>query len=165
MATFSTGGKPTYVYNLSTNTWHQVGAKVDTSAGYEWGGSHTFLNTSLFKDHMVVEDGFNNFLNPTIRDSVLPTPARGTTCFVRQDSVGDPLNQIQFYNGTEWIGIISGTLIAGKGEILVGTAANQFTNLPVGEEGDVLVVDESTETGLSWQPASGTLSSLLFMGG
>jgi hypothetical protein len=84
--------------------WYLVAAKADTSAGYEWGGAHTFLNTVSFDDAVTATQGWNNFLNPAARDAALATPVRGTICFVRQDAGGSALNQIQYYDGSSWVG-------------------------------------------------------------
>lgn len=126
--TFDNSGKPTYMFQAgSTSTdgvWYAVGAKVDTAAGYEWGGTHTFLNTINFDATVVARDGWNNFLNPAARDAALPSPVRGTIAFVRQDAGGNALNQIQFYNGTAWVandGDING-VTAGAGLTGGGTA-------------------------------------------
>lgn len=40
--------------------------------------------------------------------------------------------------------------ITGKGDILAGTGPAQVGRLPLGEDGDVLVVDRSTPTGMRW---------------
>jgi hypothetical protein len=52
----------------------------------------------------------------------LTAPVAGTLVFVRQDSGGSPLNQIQFYNGSAWVandgdisGVTAGTGLTGGG--------------------------------------------------
>ena len=126
--TFDNSGKPTYMFQAgATSTdgvWYAVGAKIDTAAGYEWAGAQTFLNTVTTDATVILRDGFNNFLNPAARDAALTAPVAGTLVFVRQDSGGSPLNQIQFYNGTAWVandGDISG-VTAGAGLTGGGTA-------------------------------------------
>jgi hypothetical protein len=126
--TFDNSGKPTYMFQAgATSTdgvWYAVGAKVDTAAGYEWAGAQTFLNTVTTDATVILRDGFNNFLNPAARDAALTAPVAGTLVFVRQDSGGSPLNQIQFYNGSAWVandGDISG-VTAGAGLTGGGTA-------------------------------------------
>jgi hypothetical protein len=124
--TFDYSGKPTYMFqagNTSTDgVWYAVGAKIDTAAGYEWAGAQTFLNTVTTDATVILRDGFNNFLNPAARDAALTAPVAGTLVFVRQDSGGSPLNQIQFYNGTAWVandgdinGVTAGTGLSGGG--------------------------------------------------
>ena len=126
--TFDNSGKPTYMFQAgATSTdgvWYAVGAKIDTAAGYEWAGAQTFLNTVTTDATVILRDGFNNFLNPAARDAALTAPVAGTLVFVRQDSGGSPLNQIQFYSGAAWVandGDISG-VTAGAGLTGGGTA-------------------------------------------
>lgn len=96
MTSFSTSPKPLYVYNSSDDTWYEVSAKADTASGYEWAGDHTFLAAIIGKH------GINNFLNPTARDSAIPSPIRGAFCIIKQDSVGNNINQFQIHDGTQW---------------------------------------------------------------
>ncbi len=126
--TFNNDGKPTYMFQAgATSTdgvWYAVGAKVDTASGYEWGGAHTFLNTLTTDATVVLRDGFNNFLNPAARDAAITSPVQGTLAFVRQDSGGNTINQIQFYSGSAWSGLdgdISG-VTAGTGLTGGGTS-------------------------------------------
>lgn len=104
--TFDDNGKPAYMFkegNTSdTGVWYAIGAKVDTSAAYEWTGATEFLNTVNFDSTVNLLSGFNNFLNPAARDAAITSPVRGTICFVRQDAGGSALNQIQFYDGSTW---------------------------------------------------------------
>ena len=124
--TFDYSGKPTYMFQAgATSTdgvWYAVGAKIDTAAGYEWAGAQTFLNTVTTDATVILRDGFNNFLNPAARYAALTAPVQGTLAFVRQDSGGSPLNQIQYYNGSAWTandgdisGVTAGTGLTGGG--------------------------------------------------
>jgi hypothetical protein len=123
--TFDNDGKPAYMFkqgaSSSDGVWYAVGAKVDTSAAYEFTGANSFTNTVLFDDAVTATNGWNNFLNPAARDAALATPVRGTICFVRQDAGGAALNQIQSYDGSAWVasgdvfGVTAGTGISGGG--------------------------------------------------
>ena len=123
--TFDSSGRPAYMFKggatSSDGVWYPVGAKIDTTAAYEFTGANTFTNTVGFDDAVIAEQGFNNFLNPAARDAALATPVRGTIVFVRQDSGGAALNQIQFYDGSAWtgsgdvFGVTAGTGISGGG--------------------------------------------------
>ena len=133
--TIDSSGKPGYMFQAgATSTdgiWYLLAAKVDTAAGYEWGGTHTFLNTLTTDATVVLRDGYNNFLNPAARDAALTSPVHGTMCFVRQDAGGSPLNQIQYYNGSAWVandGDISG-VTAGTGLTGGGTAGTITLNV------------------------------------
>ena len=119
--TFNDSGKPTYMYDSIGDVWFAVGAKIDTSAAYEFTGANSFTNTVLFDDAVTATNGWNNFLNPAARDAALATPVRGTICFVRQDAGGAALNQIQSYDGSAWVGsgdifgVTAGTGLSGGG--------------------------------------------------
>ena len=123
--TIDSSGKPGYMFQQgATSTdgvWYLLAAKADTASGYEWGGVHTFLNTVSFDDAVTATQGWNNFLNPAARDAALSTPVRGTICFVRQDAGGSALNQIQYYDGSAWVGsgdifgVTAGTGLSGGG--------------------------------------------------
>ena len=123
--TFDNDGKPAYMFKQggtsADGVWYAVGAKVDTSAAYEFTGANSFTNTVLFDDAVTATNGWNNFLNPAARDAALATPVRGTICFVRQDAGGAALNQIQAYDGSTWVpsgdvfGVTAGTGISGGG--------------------------------------------------
>ena len=119
--TFDNAGKPTYMYDSVGDVWYAVGAKIDTSAGYEFTGANSFTNTVSFDDAVTATNGWNNFLNPAARDAALATPVRGTICFVRQDAGGAALNQIQSYDGSAWVGsgdifgVTAGTGLSGGG--------------------------------------------------
>jgi len=119
--TFNDAGKPTYMYDSVGDVWYAVGAKIDTSAGYEFTGANSFTNTVSFDDAVIATNGWNNFLNPAARDAALATPVRGTICFVRQDAGGAALNQIQSYDGSAWVGsgdifgVTAGTGLTGGG--------------------------------------------------
>jgi hypothetical protein len=47
---------------------------------------------------------------------------------------------------------INQTVIDAKGDLLVGTADNSYARLAKGADGTVLVADNTTQTGLAWQP-------------
>ena len=123
--TFDSSGRPAYMFKggatSSDGVWYPVGAKIDTTAAYEFTGANTFTNTVGFDDAVIAEKGWNNFLNPAARDAALATPVRGTIVFVRQDSGGADINQIQFYDGSAWVpsgdvfGVTAGTGISGGG--------------------------------------------------
>ena len=123
--TFDSSGRPAYMFKggatSSDGVWYPVGAKIDTTAAYEFTGANSFTNTVSFDDAVTATQGWNNFLNPAARDAALATPVQGTIAFVRQDAGGADLNQIQFYNGSAWVGsgdifgVTAGTGLSGGG--------------------------------------------------
>jgi hypothetical protein len=96
VATFSSSPKPGFIYSASDDTWYEISAKTDTTSGYEWGGTHSYLAP------VNSQYGINNFLNAVDRDIKLPTPHRGTICVIRQDPNGNDINEFQLYDGIAW---------------------------------------------------------------
>ena len=112
---FNYDGKPGYIYNAADDTWYELSGKTDTSGTFEWAGPHTHLSTVTVIDHFVAKKGINNYLNPSARDASITSPVAGTICLIRQDGSGNTINQLQFYDGSQWIGFIpSQTGNAGK---------------------------------------------------
>jgi len=104
-ASFNNDGKPAYMYDSVGDTWYAFGGKIDTASAYEWTNTQTYLNDVTFDDSVVFLDGFNNFLNETLRDAAITSPVQGTLCFLRQTTGGSPLNQIQYYSGSAWVAV------------------------------------------------------------
>lgn len=165
---YNNDGKPTYMFQagatVNDGVWYAIGGKIDTSAGYEWTGSQTYLNTATYDATVYMYDGFNNFLNASARDAAIPSPAHGTICFVRQNPNGSTLNQIQYYNGSAWVAndgdisaVNAGTGLTGGGTAgaitlnidttIVATTNNTLTmtNKTIGSTG--LAFEGSTDDG------------------
>ena len=112
---FNYDGKPGYIYSETDDTWYELSGKTDTSGTFEWAGPHTHLSTVTIIDHLVGKKGINNYLNPAARDASITSPVQGSICLIRQDVSGNIINQLQFYNGSNWIAFIpSQTGNAGK---------------------------------------------------
>ena len=103
---FDSDGKAAYIYNQANDTWYQVSGKTDISGTFEWTGIHDHLSSLTASDHFTAKKGINNFLNPSARDTAIPSPTAGTICLIRQDGSGNTINQLQFYSGSVWIGFI-----------------------------------------------------------
>jgi hypothetical protein len=103
---FDSDGKAAYVYNLADDTWYQVSGKTDISGTFEWTGLHTHLSSLTAADHFTAKKGTNNFLNPSARDTAIPSPTAGTICLIRQNSSGDTVNEIQIYIGSSWTTVL-----------------------------------------------------------
>ena len=102
MATINTDGKNAYIYKQSDDTWYSIGGSVNTNQEYTWSADQTFSAATTFNNVIKAKGGVNNFQNPTARDAVLTSPTAGLVCFVRQENDGTPIDQVQYYSGSEW---------------------------------------------------------------
>lgn len=104
MANISSVSKVAYIYDSATSTWYPTAGLASTSADYDWTGDHNFSTSVSFEEVLQAKAGVNNFQNPAARDLAIPTPvANGTAVFVRQDALGNTINQIQYYSGGTWV--------------------------------------------------------------
>jgi hypothetical protein len=99
---FNYDGKPGYIYNAADDTWYELSGKTDTTGTFEWAGPHTHLSTLTVIDHLVAKKGINNYLNPSARDASITSPTAGSICVIRQDGIGNTVNELQFYDGSSW---------------------------------------------------------------
>lgn len=80
-----------------------------------------------------------------------PTLSEGRVCYL------DSTNVLQYYSGSSWVSIsaeaVSGAIVA-KGDVIVGTAATTVGRLPIGTNGQYLVANSSTATGISWEAST-----------
>lgn len=102
MTTKSSTSKLAYMYDADTDTWYPVGGAINTGSAYTWTSTQTFNATVDAKTVLNARAGVNNFQNPTERDSIITSPSNGIVVFVRQDSVGNLINQIQYYHNGLW---------------------------------------------------------------
>ena len=165
MASINPASRPTYVYDSNTNQWYEVGGKTDTGATYIWSGVHQFNNVVSFQQAVVMPKTLNVFLNPSDRTTAIPSPSYGTIVFLKQDSLGNTINDCQFYNGTTWESIndplftfnrqsSSYTLqlidsykmveMSGGGNLIV--PASSSTNFPIGSAIDIVQTGSSQVT-------------------
>jgi len=152
MTTFNTDGKVAYVYDQDTDTFYAIGGNTNTTSNYIWSGTHEFQNNVTFSDINAVitaKAGINNYLNPAARDSALSSPVRGTICFIRQDSGGSAVNDLQFYNGSQWISY--GGLVTFNKQT---TAPTQNWNLSLDNIGQTLTFDSTTTWTVTIPPNS-----------
>jgi hypothetical protein len=138
---FDSDGKAAYVYNVADDTWYQVSGKTDISGTFEWTGLHTHLSNLTAVENFTAKKGTNNFLNPSARDTAIPSPTAGTMCLIRQDASGNIINQLQYYNGSSWVSFIPDQ---------------------TGNSGKVLQTDGIIT---SWQTANSLPDTIMLMGG
>jgi hypothetical protein len=65
-------------------------------------------------------------------------------------------NAVEVYNGSAWVSsddpnAIQNTIVDAKGDLITATASDVPARLAVGNNGDTLLADSSTSTGLRWQ--------------
>ena len=122
---FNTDGKPGFIYNAADDVWYELSGKTDTSGTFEWAGLQTYLSAVTMLESLVAKKGINNYLNPAARDASITSPTAGSICLIRQDGSGNTVNQLQYYSGSEWLGVIpSQTSNAGKVLQTDGTIAS-----------------------------------------
>lgn len=102
MTTTSSIGKIAYIYDQGSDTWYPVAGSTNTAANFDWNGAHTFASSVSFDSVVNAKAGINNFLNPAARDAVVTSPTNGVVAFVRQDSTGNVVNEIQYYYNGAW---------------------------------------------------------------
>lgn len=108
----------------------------------------------------LMDQAVNRFADVTARnaafgapgnESNLPVLSEGRICYL------DSTNELQYYNGTSWVSLsaeaISGQIQA-KGDLIVGTAATTAGRLPLGTNGQYLIANSTTATGLAWADSS-----------
>ena len=115
------------------------------------------------------------FASSAARAAAITSPQEGQYSYLKDT------NSTEYYDGAAWIaapigditGVTAGTGISGggtsgtvtitnsmateitaKGDLIAGTGSATFDNLPVGTNGQILVADSSTATGLKWATAS-----------
>ena len=115
------------------------------------------------------------FASSAARAAAITSPQEGQYSYLKDT------NSTEYYDGAAWIaapigditGVTAGTGISGggtsgtvtitnsmateiaaKGDLIVGTGAATFDNLTVGTNGQTLVADSTTSTGLKWAAAS-----------
>ena len=108
---FNTDGKPGFIYNEADDTWYELSGKTDTSGTFEWAGLHTHLSNVTMLEALVAKKGINNYLNPAARDASITSPVTGTIAFIRQDSSGNIVNELQFYNGSGWEAVLGQSVL------------------------------------------------------
>jgi hypothetical protein len=114
----------------------------------------------------------NGYLNQGIwvfddaadRTAQVTSPQEGNFSYLRDT------NKLYYYTGSAWAeadtsGILPSEFTA-KGDLLAGTGNATFDNLPVGTNGQILVANSLTTTGLEWaSPAAGGGYTLINTGG
>ena len=101
-----------------------MSGKTDTSGTFEWAGLQTYLSAVTMLESLVAKKGINNYLNPAARDASITSPTAGTICVIRQDSSGNVVNTLQFYDGASWLPIAKQSLVE---ELEIRTIMGMYT--------------------------------------
>lgn len=136
MSTVSSTSKVAYMYDQASDTWYAVAGTANTNVAYTWNAAHTFGSIVTVNDVIRAKGGVNRFQNPTARDTVIPSPVKGTVCFVEQTDGGTDINQVQIYNGTSWVGMLDTATLS--------TNTSDVT-LVLGDAGKTLLIDSTID--------------------
>ena len=105
MAGINSTPRPAYVFDAETNQWYEIAGKVNTAAAYTWTAAQTF-SAAVTLDAATISKNFNIFLNPSARDTAIPSPVYGTMAFLKQNAGGDTINDLQIYTGSTWMSVV-----------------------------------------------------------
>jgi hypothetical protein len=136
MSTVSSTSKVAYMYDQVSDTWYAVAGTANTNVAYNWNAAHTFGSVVTVNDVIRAKGGVNRFQNPTARNTIIPSPVKGTVCFVEQTDGGTDINQVQIYNGTSWVGMLDTATL--------NTKTADYT-LVLGDAGKTILIDSTID--------------------
>ena len=90
------------------------------------------------------------FASAAARDAAITSPQEGQCCYLKDTDA------VLTYSGAAWVGFddsnaIQNTIVDAKGDIVAASASDTPARLAVGNNGETLVADSSTTTGLRYQ--------------
>ena len=90
------------------------------------------------------------FANASARDAAITSPQEGQCCYLKDTDA------VLTYSGAAWVGFddsnaIQNSIVDAKGDLVAASGADTPARLAVGSNGETLVADSSTSTGLRWQ--------------
>jgi len=136
MSTVSSTSKVAYMYDQASDTWYAVAGTANTNVAYTWNAAHTFGSIVTVNDVIRAKGGVNRFQNATARNTIIPSPVKGTVCFVEQTDGGTDINQVQIYNGTSWVGMLDTATLSTK---------TTDYNLGLADAGQTLLIDSTID--------------------
>lgn len=93
------------------------------------------------------------FASAAARDAAITSPQEGQCCYLKDTDA------VLTYSGAAWVGFddsnaIQNTIVDAKGDIVAASGSDTPARLAVGNNGETLVADSSTSTGLRYQTAA-----------
>lgn len=137
MANIAPQSKVAYMYDEGSNLWYAIAGVANTNVPYTWTQAHTFGSTVTVNDVIKAKGGVNIFQNPNARDAAITSPTEGTVCFVEQTNSGTDISQVQYYNGTKWVGLLDSVVFSEK-------TANY--TLVLGDAGKTVTINSGSDT-------------------
>jgi len=92
------------------------------------------------------------FASAAARDAAITSPQEGQCCYLKDTDA------VLTYSGAAWVGFddsnaIQNSIVDAKGDLVAASGADTPARLAVGNNGETLVADSSTSTGLRYQVA------------
>ena len=90
------------------------------------------------------------FASAAARDAAITSPQEGQCCYLKDTDA------VQTYSGSAWVGFddsnaIQNSIVDAKGDIVAASGSDTPARLAVGSNGDTLVADSATATGLAYR--------------
>jgi hypothetical protein len=90
------------------------------------------------------------FASAAARDAAITSPQEGQCCYLKDTDA------VLTYSGAAWVGFddsnaIQNSIVDAKGDLVAASGADTPARLAVGNNGETLVADSSTSTGLRYQ--------------
>jgi hypothetical protein len=104
------------------------------------------------------------FANAAARDAAITSPQEGQCCYLKDTDA------VQTYSGSAWVGFddsnaIQNSIVDAKGDIVAASGNDTPARLAVGSNGDTLVADSATATGLRYIPLNNAGKNGIINGG
>ena len=89
------------------------------------------------------------FASAAARDAAITSPQEGQCCYLKDTDA------VLTYSGAAWVGFddsnaIQNSIVDAKGDLIAASANDTPARLAVGANGETLIADSSTGTGLKW---------------
>ena len=131
------------------------------AAGYKLFVTGDVLTAAQVNDYLMLQTVMV-FANSAARTSALSgVLAEGLVSYLKDTDV------VEIYTGAAWVSLddpnaIQNSIVDAKGDLIAASADNTPARLAVGTNGQTLVADSSTVTGLKWATASSTSPYLAY---